>query len=126
MANFTHTDLQLVGRHVPDANSGPFDNPQQAQAAGYDSLNPVTGTYQIGVVIEGAFVPLISEKASLIFDRIELAQQQQSQQQASASQQPAAGEQQQPAGEQSAMQTGEQSQQPAGGQPASGEQQPQV
>ena len=73
MADYTHTDLQIVGRHVPDANAGPFDNAQQAQAAGYDTLNPVTGTYEIGVVIEGAFVPLISEKASLIFDRINVA-----------------------------------------------------
>lgn len=77
MADFTHTDLQLVGVHVPDETAGPFDNAQQAQAAGYDTMNPITGTYQIGVVIEGAFVPLISEKASLIFDKIELAAQQQ-------------------------------------------------
>jgi len=76
MPDFTHTDLQLVGRHVPDPLGGPFENAQQAQAAGYDTLNPVTGTYEIGVVIEGAFVPLISEKASLVFDRIDVAKQQ--------------------------------------------------
>lgn len=68
---YTHTDLKLVGVHVPDETSGPFDNPQQAQAAGYDTLEPTTGTYQIGVEIDGAFIPLLSEKASLIFDRIE-------------------------------------------------------
>jgi hypothetical protein len=73
MADFTHTDLQIVGRHVPDANSGPFTDAQTAQKAGYDTLNPVTGTYEIGVVIEGAFVPLIAEKASLVFDRINAA-----------------------------------------------------
>lgn len=76
MTDYTHTDLQLVGRHVPDENAGPFDNAQQAQAMGYDTLNPVTGTYEIGVVIEGAFVPMISEKASLVFDRIDVAKQQ--------------------------------------------------
>lgn len=71
----THDNLTLVGVHIPDENAGPFDNAQQAQAAGYDTLNPVTGTYQIGVMIEGAFVPLISEKASLVFDKIDVAKQ---------------------------------------------------
>lgn len=73
MPDYTHKNLKVVGRHVPDENAGPFDNAQQAQAAGYDTLNPVTGTYEIGVEIEGAFVPLISEKASLIFDKINAA-----------------------------------------------------
>lgn len=76
MGDYTHTDLQLVGRHVPDPIVGTFENAQQAQAAGYDTTNPVTGTYEIGVIIEGAFVPLISEKASLVFDRIDVAKQQ--------------------------------------------------
>lgn len=76
MADYTHKNLKIVGRHVPDEGSGPFDNAQHAQTAGYDTLNPVTGTYEIGVEIEGAFVPLISEKASLIFDRIEAAKAQ--------------------------------------------------
>jgi hypothetical protein len=70
MIDYTHTKLQVVGRHVPDANSGPFTDAQEAQLAGYDTLNPVTGTYEIGVLIEGAFVPIISEKASLVFDRV--------------------------------------------------------
>jgi hypothetical protein len=76
MSDYTHTDLKVVGRHVPDENAGPFENAQQAQAAGYDTTHPVTGTYEIGVVIEDAFVPIISEKASLVFDRIEVAAQQ--------------------------------------------------
>jgi len=76
MADYTHDKLQVVGRHVPDPNGGPFDNAQHAQTAGYDTLEPVTGTYEIGVLVDGAFVPLISEKASLIFDRIEVAKQQ--------------------------------------------------
>jgi len=71
--DYTHAGLEVVGRHVPEANAGPFTSIQDAQAAGYDTLNPVTGTYEIGVVIDGAFVPLISEKASLVFDRIDLA-----------------------------------------------------
>lgn len=86
MTDYTHTDLQLVGRHVPDPGGGPFENMNQAAAAGHDVLNPVTGMYEIGVVIEGAFVPLIAEKASLVFDRIDNAR---AQQQADAAQQQA-------------------------------------
>ena len=70
MADYTHTNLKVVGRHVPDGGAGPFKDAQEAQKAGYDTLTPVSGTYEIGVVIEGAFVPLISEKASLVFDKI--------------------------------------------------------
>ena len=122
MTDYTHTGLELVGRHVPDPGAGPFDNAQQASAMGYDTLNPVSGTYEIGVVIEGAFVPIVSEKASLIFDRIDSAKQQAqdaaaqqtAQQTPPAATGPQAGvqptEQQsvEPAAEQSAMQTGEQ------------------
>jgi len=83
MADYTHDNLTVVGRHVPDSNSGPFENAQAAQAAGHDTLNPVTGMYQIGVVIDGAFVPIITEKASQVFDAIELGKKQ-AQEQASA------------------------------------------
>lgn len=75
MADYTHEKLQVVGRHVPDPAGGPFKNMQEALAAGHDTLNPVTGMYELGVVIDGAFVPLVSEKASLVFDRIEQAKQ---------------------------------------------------
>lgn len=75
MADSDFTELTLVGRHVPDDASGPFETMQQAQAAGHDVLSPVTGMYEIGAMIDGAFVPLIVEKASLVFDRIELAKQ---------------------------------------------------
>ena len=78
MSDYTHTNLKIVGRHVPEPGGGPFTDAQEAAKAGYDTLNPVTGTYQIGVEIEGAFVPLISEKASLVFDKIDLAKQQKS------------------------------------------------
>lgn len=68
--DLTHDNLQLAGLHIPDTGSGPFADMNEATAAGYDTLNPVTGVYQIGVVIEGAFVPIITEKASLIYDLI--------------------------------------------------------
>jgi hypothetical protein len=83
MGDYTHSDLKVVGRHVPDPGSGPFQNAQEAQAAGYDTLNPVTGMYELGVEVDGAFVPLIVEKASLVFDRIQLAKQQRESEQSS-------------------------------------------
>lgn len=79
MGDYTHDNLSVVGRHVPDPSGGPFQTMQEAQAAGHDTLNPVTGMYEIGVVVDGAFVPIISEKASLVFDRIDAARQQQQQ-----------------------------------------------
>lgn len=89
MSDYTHTGLELVGRHIPDQGSGPFNNMSEAQAAGYDTVNPVTGMYEIGAVIDGVFVPIIAEKASLIFDRIQVGKQQQqaAQDQAAAQQQ---------------------------------------
>ena len=62
--------LTLAGRHVPDPGSGPFTSFDDAQEAGYDTLTPVTGMYEIGAIVDGQFVPIISEKASLVFDRI--------------------------------------------------------
>lgn len=82
--------LTLVGRHVPDAGSGPFSSFDEANAAGYDVLTPVTGMYEIGALIDGQFVPIISEKASLIFDRVAAAKQAQAEAEAAQPQQPAA------------------------------------
>lgn len=75
MSDYTHDKLQVVGRHVPDENGGPFANMQEALKAGHDVLNPTTGMYEIGVLIDGAFVPLVTEKASLVYDKIALAKQ---------------------------------------------------
>lgn len=68
-----YTNLTLEARHLPTDNGGPFSSIQDAIAAGYDTLNPVTGIVEFGVVLDGAFIPLISEKASLVHDAIELA-----------------------------------------------------
>lgn len=73
MTENTYDTLTLVGRHVPDPAGGPFESMDHARAAGHDVINPVTGMYEIGAIIEGAFVPLLVEKASLVFDRIERA-----------------------------------------------------
>lgn len=114
MSDNTHDNLEIVGRHVPDAMVDAQGNPASPLALGYDTPSPVTGTYQIGVMIEGAFIPIISEKASLVFDRIDVAKHQAAEQQASQQQsQPDSG---------SSMQTGEQSQQQQQSQPETGPQ----
>lgn len=66
-------NLTLTAIHAPEPNGGPFTSIQDALAHGYDTMNPVTGTIQIGVTIDGAFIPLFVEKASLVHDAIELA-----------------------------------------------------
>lgn len=110
-------NITLAAKHVPDPGGGPFDTIQQAIAAGHDTLNPITGTVQIGIVVDGAFVPFYSEKASLVNARIKQAKAnaEQSEQDAPASQVGATG---------SASQGGEQPQgqpeQPQGGAMGSG------
>lgn len=71
MPENTHENITLVGRHFPDANGGPFESAQEARDAGHDTIDPVTGTYVFGAMVDGAFVPLITEKASLVFDAID-------------------------------------------------------
>lgn len=68
-----YESVQVVARHLPEDNGGPFTSIQDALAHGYDVLNPVTGFVQIGVMLDGAFIPLLSEKASLVHDAIEVA-----------------------------------------------------
>jgi hypothetical protein len=64
--DYTHTGLEVVGRHVPDEWDGKGENP-------HDTANPVTGKYQVGVIIEGVFVPIAERKASGLFADIERA-----------------------------------------------------
>ena len=65
---FTHPNLTLHGRHVPEPE-GSFD------PSAYDTPNPVTGVYQIGVEIDGVFVPIFSEKASKVLRIVEHAKE---------------------------------------------------
>lgn len=58
--------LQVVGRHLPDPNGGPFKTITEAQAAGHDTINPVTGSYQIAVVIDGHPVVVLEEQAAQV------------------------------------------------------------
>ena len=69
----SYDTLQLVGRHVPDEGSGPFKNMAEATAAGHDTVNPTTGVYQIGVLVDGAFVVLLEESAGRFANLAEVA-----------------------------------------------------
>ena len=73
MSDYTHTGLELVGRHVPEPMVNAAGNAATHKELGHDATDPVTGMYEIGVLIEGAFVPIMVEKASLVYDRIQLA-----------------------------------------------------
>lgn len=73
MSTNPYDTLQLVGRHVPDDNSGPFNNMQDAMAAGHDTINPTTGVYQIGVLVGGAFVTLLEEPAARFYNLVDVA-----------------------------------------------------
>lgn len=59
--------LQLVGRHIPD-------EPDPNRPTPHDTPNPVTGNYQIGVLYDGAFVPILEESAGRFFHLVEQAQ----------------------------------------------------
>ena len=62
--DFTHTGLQVVGKHTPE-----FSN--ETDANGNTVQIELPGTYQLGVLIEGVFVPFLSEKAGKILGIIE-------------------------------------------------------
>jgi len=62
----TFTEARLVYRHRPDEDLRPPNALQQP-------FEPGAGHYDIGVVIEGAFVPLITKKAGNVRKRIERA-----------------------------------------------------
>ena len=63
MGDYTHTGLSIVGRHVPDEWDGKGESP-------YDNADPVTGFYELGVEVEGVFVPILRRKASGLFKDI--------------------------------------------------------
>jgi hypothetical protein len=57
---FTLTGLNVVARHVPDEWDGKGDYP-------HDVAEPVTGFVDIGVLVEGVFVPIARRKAAGLF-----------------------------------------------------------
>ena len=62
--DFTHTGLQVVGKHTPEFSNETDANNNTVQIE-------LPGTYQLGVLIEGVFVPFLSEKAGKILGIIE-------------------------------------------------------
>lgn len=69
---YTHTGLEVVGRHLPDES-------MEKDASGNNVSVELPGRYQVGVVIEGVFVPLAERKAAGLFADIERARQSQEQ-----------------------------------------------
>ena len=63
---YTHTGLELVGRHLPETHMEVLDAHTREKVE-------LPGTYEIGVLIEGAFVRLALLKAGEVLERIEAA-----------------------------------------------------
>lgn len=78
---FTHENIQLVGRHVPDETV-----PEHDEAG--KPLRAFSGFYEVGALIDGVFVPLVRRKAGGLLLDIERQK---------AAQEQAQGEQPQPA-----------------------------
>lgn len=70
MSDDTTRTVTLAARYVAGPNGGPFTSMQDAVAAGHDTLNPETGTYQVGVVDDGVFIPIYEDAAAHIFGLI--------------------------------------------------------
>lgn len=64
--DFTHEGITLVGRHMPE----PHDEVISAHEREKIML---PGTYEIGALIEGAFIPLARLKAAEVLEAIERA-----------------------------------------------------
>jgi len=65
---YSHKNLKLVGRHLPEKHS-------EIVSAHERQTVELPGTYEIGAVIEGAFIPLARLKAGEVLDAIERAKQ---------------------------------------------------
>lgn len=66
MSDYTHTGLEVVGRHLPDSSLEDDGNGNKVSV-------PLPGMYQIGVEVDGVFVPLAERKAAGLFADIERA-----------------------------------------------------
>lgn len=66
--DFTHSGIELVGRHTPESH---------VEIHGPDDRRKVElpGTYEVGALIEGAFIPLVRLKAAEVLEAIERAKQ---------------------------------------------------
>jgi hypothetical protein len=66
MTEYAHSDLKLYGKHLPDYSL-------EEDADGTKRRVDLPGKYQIGVEVEGVFVPLVERKAAGLFADIERA-----------------------------------------------------
>lgn len=73
MSDHLYSNVPVHVRHVPDEGSGPFESMQHAQAAGYDTIAPVTGVIQVGVEVDGHFIVIGTRKAPGVFADIKRA-----------------------------------------------------
>jgi hypothetical protein len=87
VSDYIFDNASVAVRHLPDPDSGPFTDVNQARAAGHDVLDPKTGVVQIGVTVDGAFFPLEEIKAGLFFQQLEAGRQAQADRQAAQQQQ---------------------------------------
>lgn len=63
---FTHEGISLVGRHVPEEHDEVI-SPHERQKI------MLPGAYELGALIEGAFIPLFRLKAAEVLEAIERA-----------------------------------------------------
>jgi hypothetical protein len=66
MADLTHKNVKLAGRHLPETHS-------EVLSAHERQTVELPGTYEIGAVIEGAFIPIARLKAAEVLEAIERA-----------------------------------------------------
>jgi hypothetical protein len=66
--DYTHTGIELVGRHVPETHEEVVGMHQRRDVE-------LPGEYHIGALIEGAFIPLARLKAAEVLEAVERAQQ---------------------------------------------------
>jgi hypothetical protein len=64
--DFTHSGIELVGRHVPEEHDEVISAHEREKVL-------LPGTYEIGALIEGAFIPLARLKAAEVLEAIERA-----------------------------------------------------
>lgn len=67
-SEFTHTAIELVGRHVPEPH-------EEVVSAHERRKVMLPGVYEIGALIEGAFIPLARLKAAEVLEAIERVKQ---------------------------------------------------
>ena len=66
MSDYMHTNLKVHGRHLPESSV-------EKDSAGNNYTVELPGKYQVGVVVDGVFVPLAERKAAGLFADIERA-----------------------------------------------------